>query len=161
MGKNVQRGGSAKLTIRVNDTTTLNSLTAYRQSNHRFFVDADATELPLQANDFRDLQHQVSEELTLVRRTPKLTWIGGAFFFDEHDRGPVLITLYAAGIQSRPDSTYTARAWALFGQATYEVSDRVSLTGGLRYTDEAKDLANTGGLYRLGTSNLAVPSVVL
>ena len=38
------------------------------------------------------------------------------------------------------------------------MSNRVSLTGGLRYTTEAKDLANTGGLYRLGTSILAVPS---
>ena len=157
IGKNVQRGGSAKLIIQLNDTTTLNSLTAYRQSDNRFFVDADGTELRLGANDLRDLQHQVSEEVTLVRRTAKLAWIGGAFLFDEQVRGPVLITLYDAGTQSRPDSTQTARAWALFGQATYEVSDRISLTGGLRYTDEAKDLANTGGLYRLGTSNLAVP----
>ena len=157
VGENVQRGGAAKLTIRLNDTTTLNSLTAYRQSDNRSFVDADGTELHLGANDIRDLQHQVSEEVTLVRRTAKLAWIGGAFFFDEHVRGPVLITLYDAGTQSRPDSRQTAEAWALFGQTTYQVSDRVSLTGGLRYTAEAKDLANTGGLYRLGTSVLAAP----
>jgi len=158
LGENIQRGGSAKLAIRVSDTTTLNSLTAYRKSNHRFFIDADLTELPLQTNDVRDLQHQVSQELTLVRHTPKLTWIGGAFFFDEHNRGPVLITLHAPGIENRPDATFTARAWALFGQATYQVSDRVSLTGGLRYTEEVKDLANTGGTYRLGSPALAVPA---
>jgi iron complex outermembrane recepter protein len=158
VGENVQRGGSAKLTIQLNDTTTLNSLTAYRQSDNRFFVDADGTELQVGANDIRDLQHQVSEEVTLVRRTAKLAWIGGAFLFDERVRGPVLITLYDAGTQSRPDSRQTARAWALFGQSTYQVSDRISLTGGLRYTAEAKDLANTGGLYRLGTSVLAVPA---
>lgn len=158
VGENIQRGGSAKLAIRVNDTTLLSSLTAYRASDHRFFIDADLTELPLQANDVRDLQHQVSQELTLVRRTPKLTWIGGAFFFDEHNRGPVLITLYVAGTENRPDATFAARAWALFGEATYQLSDRVSLTGGLRHTNEAKDLANTGGVYRLGTSMLAVPA---
>jgi len=157
-GESLQQGDSAKLVLRVNDTTVLNSLTAYRASNHRFFVDADATELPLQASDVRDIQHQISQELTLVRHTPKLTWVGGAFFFDEHDRGPVLITLYAAGIENRPDARFTTRAWALFNQATYQVSDRVSLTGGVRYTNEVKDLANTGGTYRLGTTSLAVPT---
>jgi iron complex outermembrane receptor protein len=47
---------------------------------------------------------------------------------------------------------------ALFGQATYSVSSRVSLTGGVRYTDERKDLDNTGGVYRLGTTILADPT---
>jgi len=156
-GANIQQGGSAKLTLRVNDRTTLTSLTAYRQSNHRFFIDADLTERPLQTNDIRDLQHRVSQELTLVRRTPKLVWIGGSYFFDEHTRGPVLITLFEAAIERRPDATIDARASAFFGQATYQISERVSVTGGVRYTDEQKDLDNTGGVYRLATS-LADPS---
>ena len=33
----------------------------------------------------------------------------------------------------------------------------MSLIGGLRYTDEQKDLDNTGGVYRLGTAALAAP----
>jgi iron complex outermembrane receptor protein len=125
-------------------------MTAYRTSNQRFFLDGDATELRLLGIDFGDVQHQLSEELTVVGHTTKLTWIGGAFLFHDHDRGPVEITLYSPGIQQRPDPTFSTRAWALFGQATYQVSDRVSVTGGLRYTDEAKDLANTGGVYLLG-----------
>ena len=72
-GKNIQQGASAKLTVRLNRTTTLTSLAAYRRSNYRFFIDADATELRLQTSDVPDVQHQVSQELTLVRRTPKLT----------------------------------------------------------------------------------------
>jgi len=156
--KNIQAGTSAKLAVQLNDTTTLSSLTAYRTSNQRFVLDGDATELRLLAIDFGDVQHQVSEELTVVGHTTKLTWIGGAFLFHDRDRGPVEITLYGPGIQQRPDPTFTTRASALFGQGTYQVSDRVSLTGGLRYTDEAKDLANTGGTYRLGTSVLANPA---
>jgi iron complex outermembrane receptor protein len=34
----------------------------------------------------------------------------------------------------------------------------VSLTGGVRYTDERKDLDSTGGVYRLGTEILADPA---
>ena len=38
------------------------------------------------------------------------------------------------------------------------MSSRVSLTGGVRYTDEHKDLDNVGGVYRLGTATLLDPT---
>jgi iron complex outermembrane recepter protein len=157
-GKNVQQGASARLVIPLNATTTLTSLTAYRKSNYRFFIDADATELSLQTSDVPDLQRQVSHELTVVQRTPKITWISGAFFFDDHNEGQVEITVYPLQIQRRPFAKVGVNAWALFGQATYSMSRRVSLTGGIRYTDEQKDLENTGGAYRLGTKILADPA---
>jgi iron complex outermembrane recepter protein len=157
-GKNIQQGASAKLTVRLNRTTTLTSLTAYRSSNYRFFIDADATELQVQTSDVPDVQRQVSQELTLVQRTPKLTWIGGAFFFDEHHEGQVEITVYPLQTQTRPFAKNGVKAGALFGQATYSLTRGVSLTGGVRYTDERKDLDNTGGVYQLKTTTLAVPT---
>ena len=143
-GRNTQKGASAKLTVQLNSTTTLNSLTAYRTSHQRLFTDADGTELQLQASDVPDVQHQISEELTVMQRLPKLTWIGGAFLFDEDADAQVRITAYPA-IQLRPFSTYGANARSLFGQATFNVSRRVSLTGGARYTAKRKDLQTTGG----------------
>lgn len=157
-GKNIQQGASAKLAVRLNRTTALTSLTAYRRSNYRFFIDADATELQLQTSDVPNVQRQVSQELTLVQRTPKLTWIGGGFFFDEHYEGHVEITVYPFRTQTRPFAKIGVKAAALFGQATYSLTRRVSLTGGIRYTDEQKDLDNTGGVYRLGMAILADPT---
>jgi iron complex outermembrane recepter protein len=130
---------------------------AYRASNYRFFIDSDSTELRVTTSDVPDLQHQVSQELTLVARTSKLTWIGGTYFFDDHNEGQVEITMYDMGTQTRPFATIRAQAWAFFGQATYNVSSRVSLTGGIRYTDEQKDLDNTGRQYVLDMSILANP----
>jgi iron complex outermembrane recepter protein len=153
-GRNVQQGASARLAVRLNPTITLTSLTAYRRSNYRFFIDADATQQQLQTSDVPNVQRQVSQELTLVQRTPKLTWIGGAFLFDEHYEGQVEITVYPF-TQTRPFAKNGVKAGALFGQATYSLTRGVSLTGGVRYTDEQKDLDNTGGLYRLGTATLA------
>ena len=80
-----------------------------------------------------------------MQRTPKLTWIGGAFLFDEHYEGQVEITVYPCRLRSGPSRRSETKAGALFGQATYSLSSRVSLTGGVRYTDEQKDLDNTGG----------------
>ena len=158
-GKNTQQGASARLAVRLNATTTLTSLTAYRKSDYRFFLDSDATELTLQTSDVPDLQRQVSQEVTLVQHTPKLTWIGGAFIYDEHNEGQVEISVYLPPQrQVRPFAKIGVIAWALFGQATYAVSSRVSLTGGVRYTDEQKDLDNRGGVYRLGTATLLDPT---
>ena len=158
-GKNIQQGASAKLAVRLNRTTTLTSLTAYRRSNYRVFFDADATELQVQTADVPDVQRQVSQELTLVHRTPKLTWIGGVFFFDDHNEGQVEVSFYRPpAFQVRPFAKIGTQAQALFGQVTYDLSRRVSLTGGVRYSAEQKDLANTGGKYQLGTPTLADPA---
>ena len=160
-GKNTQQGASARLTTPLNGTTTLNSLTAYRQSNYRFFFDADATELS--AADVR-------------RARPPAPVLGGADARAAHaeahvDRRRVLLrrTQRRAGrdhrvsppTQIRPFAKIGTNAWALFGQATYQpVKPRVA-DGRSRYTDEQKDLDSTGGAYRLGTAILADPDVVL
>lgn len=169
--RNTQQGGAARLTVRVSDTMTLTSLTAYRKSNYRYFVDGDATELKLQTADVPDLQHQLSEEVTLVGRTQKFAWIGGMFLFDDSNEGKVEITTCppplcqsTAGTwdprttQIRPFATIGTDARAVFGQTTYTVSSRVSVTAGVRYTDERKDLVTTGGVYRFGTEILANPA---
>jgi iron complex outermembrane recepter protein len=57
-GHNIQQGGSAKLVVHVNGTTTLTSLTAHRRADYRTFVDSDITELKLQTIEIGDLQHQ-------------------------------------------------------------------------------------------------------
>ena len=157
-GRNLQQGASASLRVALNRTTTLNGLTAWRASNDRFFVDADATELRISALRLSDVQHQVSQEVTLVGEAPALTWIGGAFVFDEHDDGQIEVTAYPTETQARPFATTGTRAWALFGQATYRVWRGMSMTGGVRYTDERKTIASTGGVYTRGTSVLAVPT---
>jgi iron complex outermembrane receptor protein len=86
-----------------------------------------------------------------------VTWIGGVFFFDEHNQGEVEITFYPA-VQIRPFARNGVKAGAVFGQATYSLTRRLSVTGGVRYTNEQKDLANTGGRYQPGTAILVDPT---
>ena len=158
LGKNIQQGASAKLVVPLNGTTTVSSLTAYRKSDDRFVVDGDSTELVVGVTDVPDLQHQVSEELTVARGTPRLTLVGGAFFFRDHNEGQVEITNYPAMIADTPVRDDRHTGLGLFGQATYRASTRVSMSGGVRYSDEQKDLDTTGGVYRIGTPTLISPA---
>ncbi len=39
--------------------------------------------------------------------------------------------------------THENTAWAVFGHVSYDVSDAVTISGGLRYTDDDKDMTAT------------------
>ncbi len=160
-GRIAQQGLSAKLSVHLNETTTLNSLTAHRKSNSHLFFDPDATELRILTTEAGDHFRQVSEEVTIVQRTAKLRWIGGAYFYDDALYAPVELSQFPIGrdpIQIRPYATTDTQAWALFGEATYSLTKRVALTGGMRYSDERKHAHNTGGVYFRETSTLVNPA---
>jgi iron complex outermembrane recepter protein len=138
-GRNRQAGTSARLTVRLGDTATLTSLTAYRDGDSRLFVDADTTELARATTRTSGTQRQLSQEVTLARRTARLHWVGGVYWFDERILGPIEITFFQPSNRFRADSTIDTTAWALFGQTRYLLSDRVAVTGGLRYSDEREE----------------------
>jgi iron complex outermembrane receptor protein len=68
-------------------------------------------------------------------------WQVGAFYFDSELE--VTTDSFASfGFDGRQQDTIVRQentTWALFGQATWDVTDRFTLTGGLRYTDDEKD----------------------
>ena len=47
--------------------------------------------------------------------------------------------------------------WAIYGEATVDLNERLHLTGGLRYTDESKDY--TPGLYNIPIRTETIPNV--
>jgi len=153
-------GASARLTTALTPSTTLVSLTAYRKLGFEFFVDADITELNLLTTHQHEWQHQLSEEITISHQQPRLTWVGGVFLFDEFDHQSFWVDQPAAGFQVRLDPRVDATSRAVFGQATVELTSRLSATAGVRYTHEGKDIDNAGGRYRLDAPDLAAPGSV-
>ena len=78
-------GASARLTMALTPATTLVSLTAFRALDYEFFADSDSTELDLLRTRQLELQHQLSQEITISHQQPRLTWVGGVFLFSESD----------------------------------------------------------------------------
>ena len=158
--RTLQYGASARLTMALTPSTTLVSLTAYRDLDYEFFVDADITELDLITTHQHEWQHQLSQEITVSHQQPRLTWVGGVFLFDEFDHQSYWVDQMAPGIQVRLDPRVDATSRAVFGQATVGLTSRLSATAGLRYTNEGKDIDNAGGRYALEAPNLPVPGSV-
>jgi iron complex outermembrane receptor protein len=153
-------GVSARLTTALTPSITLVSLTAFRKLDFEFFVDADMTELDLVTTHQHELQHQLSEEITISQQHSRLTWVGGVFLFDEFDRQSFLVDQAQARTQVRLHPRVDATSRAVFAQATVGLTSRLSATAGVRYTHEDKDIDNAGGRYSLDTPDLAVPGSV-
>jgi iron complex outermembrane receptor protein len=86
---------------------------------------------------------QFTQEFRLASDTTgPFSWQVGAFYFDSS----LEITTESFGsfgfLGSPPQNTIVTHentTWAVFGQGSYDVSDRLTLTAGVRYTDDEKD----------------------
>jgi iron complex outermembrane receptor protein len=142
-----QRGASARLTTRFGSSTTLVALTAFRQLDNEFLVDADVTELELLSSNNVERQHQWSEEITVTSERPRLKWMAGTFLFSEREHQTIRADQPLSGVLVLLDPRVEAGSAAWFGQTTVDVTPTVSGTVGLRYTRESKTIDNAGARY--------------
>ena len=121
---------------------TLTSITAFEKADRTDLTDADYTPNEISRSYASTNVDQVSQELRLTSndRGP-FRWIAGAYYFhDKLDSFGATATL--PGPPNRPLAYYyTAYAQkttstAVFANASYELFDRFTIGGGLRYTHD-------------------------
>jgi len=149
--QNKRRVGGVSLNAewQLNETLKLVSISGYRRSKYRITADFDATSTPFPSNepDFNYVQgeeaEQYSQELQLVGDVSQLSYILGAYYFHE-ELSPAF---YDFGFSPPPfpfglrtTGNTETNAYALFGQATYSVTDRFDITAGLRYSNEKRSI---------------------
>jgi len=133
---------------------TLRSITALAQTSDYWTLDFSGgfnpfPGAPTEAGFDRDNvahQHQITQEFQAVGDAfeGRLHYIGGLFFFDESAHEAITDTFGADTVAPYPVSllptsfTTTSRSYAAYGQADFKVTDKLTLTGGLRYTDDQK-----------------------
>ena len=90
---------------------------------------------PSDTQDSLDLE-QTTQEIRLASNTDgPLSWQVGGFYFESD------FDVTTVGFDFPPPVTvnHTNEAWALFGQISYQLTDALRATGGIRYTDDQKD----------------------
>jgi len=123
---------------------TLTSITGYYESEGSSRGDVDGGNLvtgpgfipfPADTQDSIDLKQYTQEVRLASTGEGPLSWQVGAFYFDSD------FDVTTVGFTFPPPVTvnHTNEAWAVFGQLTYELTDMLRVTGGLRYTDDEKD----------------------
>lgn len=120
---------------------TLKSITASRELKWSDALDIDGTPMNLFTST-RDVDYeQFSQEFQLSGDNAGLNWVAGIYYFSE--QGDVYNPIQFFGLFGAPadnneyglDNT----SWAVYGQADWSITEALTLTAGLRYTDEEKD----------------------
>jgi len=97
--------------------------------------------LPSVTQDGADTDQFTQEVRFASNADGPVSWQAGVFYFDSSLK--VTTDSFASyGFLSPPQNTITHQAnqaWAVFGQSAWDVSDRLTLTGGLRYTHDQRD----------------------
>jgi iron complex outermembrane recepter protein len=129
----------------LSDSVTLESLTGYRKLFNWSEADSDGspiTPVPGGVLWTRDVQQSksTSQEFRLVGTAmdKRLNYSTGVFYMD--DKGDVYNQTSAAGSPGVNIADYKNKAWAVYGQGTYGLSDKLNLTLGARYTKEDRDM---------------------
>lgn len=131
----------------------LTSVTGYEDFQSDTLSDSDNTPLEISRGRSEARSRQFSQELRLASpKTDRLNWVGGLHYFREtidSDAAVARLPESLAGAQfpstqpvgyNRTVYEHRTRSFAVFGSATFDFTDRLLATVGLRWTDETKDL---------------------
>ena len=165
-------GFSAQIDWDINDYT-VTSITAWRQFESFDEIDADFTDLDALTDKNDAAQESFSQELRITYTGDLLNYVAGAYYFTQDLESVSRLTFgedteaIAAVFVGLPPSFATAsqfplgggffpageyaedlneqkhKSWAVFGQFDFNITDALTLTAGLRYSDEDKKLIAT------------------
>ena len=133
-------GHSLTFTWDENERNTVKSITAYRHLDNQDSADYDGSPLPLAETQRFTKYHQFSQELQWVGHTDRLNYVGGLYYFHDDGRTNNPQSFFAGS--ATYDSQYSTRtdAFAPYGQVDFRPTDALTLTAGLRYSEEFKAL---------------------
>ena len=84
---------------------------------------------------------QLTEEIRIASQaSDRLFWQAGLFYFDSE----FSVTTNPFFTPVPTTVTHENTAWAVFGHVSYDMTEALTFTGGVRYTDDEKDLTGTG-----------------
>jgi iron complex outermembrane receptor protein len=133
-------GGSATVAVNLTDSMEMKSITGYRQLHFTSGLDLDGSPMEMLELGFDMNQKQFSEEsqLTGTAIDERLTYVVGAYYFEESGNLHDYVQFPAGLLQVDGDNLLSTRAWAAFTHLNFKLTDRLGITLGGRYTDEDK-----------------------
>ena len=154
-------GATVNAEVDLSDTWTLTSVTGYRKYESDFLFNTDGTEIDITRSNFKYDSEQFSQEWRIASNgIDRWNFIGGVYYLHENKAGA--LGLVRAGgrpfFATVPGSTGSfiipedndLDAYAVFGQATFDITPQLGLTFGLRYSKEEKeDLTSVGAVFDL------------
>ncbi|MDP5054254.1 MAG: TonB-dependent receptor [Congregibacter sp.] len=145
-------GWTASVDWNVSDTITLRSITAAREDFTESVIDFDSLASPdFDAPVVYD-NEQFSQEFQLLWNTDRWNLVLGYYYLDAEASNDFDVVLGLLGVTAYTGGTVETDSWSVFGDLTYELTDRWSLSVGGRYTEDERSADIFRGTY-LGTGS--------
>ena len=127
------------------------SISSYRDTEGEFYRDPDNSSIQITETSNPNYNHeQFSQELQLTGAlfNERLQYVLGAYYFEEDGTDDVFVPIYGAlptpaGLIALPlfINNYVLvdnSSKAVFGQGTFDLTEQIAVTFGLRYTEDEK-----------------------
>lgn len=139
-------GGNLTINWEINDAVSFKSSTSRREMDIEGAYDADGTHASLFDQSYeRDIETFSQEfQLSGVALDDRLDWVAGVFYYEEESSDNRLVASTvnhgAPTSSTRIVDPVETESLAIYGQGTYDLNDSWSLTLGLRYTKDEKEI---------------------
>jgi iron complex outermembrane receptor protein len=157
-------GGSLQFDVKF-DGFTFTSITAYDELEHSIDEETDASPLDMLFVGSDVESETFSQEFRLAGSTDTINWLAGLYYLDEEYEQDSYFDLFGTlraftGGVSDPTGSVTGapvllalgsakqtvESYAIFGQADIDITDKLTATLGLRYTEEERSFDTAASL---------------
>jgi iron complex outermembrane receptor protein len=135
------KGFSAHVDWELVDGLSLVSITAWDHVDRLQEEDTDAGPFPLILPTFGAESEQVTQELRLQGEADATRWVAGLYYYSQRvDAGYDLDLSNLGFVVFDANYTQDTDSWSAFGQYEYDVAPQWTVIGGLRFTQEEREL---------------------
>jgi iron complex outermembrane receptor protein len=134
-------GTSVTVDWEISDNVHFKSITSYREFENTFGRDSDGTPLPVDHTWDTSIHEQTTQEIQItgLAANGRLDWATGFFLYDAKDSNQGWNFLYPFILSTNNHKdVQTVDSKAVFFHATYDINDVLSITAGVRFTDDEK-----------------------
>ena len=160
------RAHSLTATWDVSDELTLKSISALRWIDWSNNLDLDGSPINIAGTELFTHYHAASEELQASGQIDRFHYTVGAFYFDDggytYNPQQFFGAFGPAGVIYNSQYGYGTQNYAGYGQVDYNppiLDDKLTLTVGLRYSNETKSGSRFESLTSGGASFVVIPQI--
>jgi iron complex outermembrane receptor protein len=123
----------------LSDNVTLKSITAQREFDNEFGRTSSGSAIPMDLTYDVTSHDQFTQEFQLTGSTGRFDWATGLFYYTADDSNYQSGSLFPPLLYQQDSfDSQDADNWAVFVHGVFSLSDQLSLTAGIRYTDDEK-----------------------
>ena len=123
---------------RVNDMLTLKSISAYRSGDTATIIDFDQTPNPTLDVPAIYADHQFSQEFQALFTGERWSGVAGVYYLDGTSSGVFDTIAGNLGLSIAAAGSVDTKSFSVFGDFSYDLTDRLHLSLGGRYTQDTK-----------------------